>query len=122
MPPVSHSDPAIDLTTRMALALIDHWPLVAALLVMGYWIFPRVLKSTLLNGAGDIIRGIVRDENQKQSALAKDALDSRFKEHEQQESARFMEGEKRFRAIEMEIADLTDEYPLKRRRSRRRPE
>jgi hypothetical protein len=108
--------PEVDITTRMSYALVDHWPLVAALLITGYWIFPRVLKSTLLNGAGDIIRGIVREENVKQSVHAKEALDTRLKEHELQESARFQRGEDRFRQIEDEIAEMSGPLPRRRRR------
>ena len=118
MPPPGLS-PEVDLTTRMAFALVDHWPLVAALLAMGYWIFPRVLKASLRNGAGDIIRAIVKAENEAQSQLHKEVLDRRLKEHELEEQGRFQRGAVRMSGIEDEIDDITGSLKLKRHRRRR---
>lgn len=68
----------IDLSTRIIMSAVDHWPLVAGLLVASYWVTPRVLKAFFLNGGGEIVRGLVRQENEAQSIKHNADLDRRF--------------------------------------------
>jgi hypothetical protein len=106
-----------DLTTRIIGAAIDHWPLVAGILVAGYWVFPRMLKQVLLNGGGDTIRGIVSTENAKQTVLhaeeTRKIVNEAIQQHEKVEAMDRREAFARFEA------DITDRYDLKRRRKER---
>ena len=95
----------IDFTTRVINSALDHWPLVAGMGIVLYWLFPRalvqalnkdggeaiqnILKSTLNNGGGEIIRRIVQDENAKQTAIHAAEIDKRFSAHEEVEDHRF---------------------------------
>lgn len=47
--------------------LVANAPLVAALTAAYLWATPRTIKSTLMNGGGEIVRRIVKEENVIQS-------------------------------------------------------
>ena len=85
----------MDVYDQIVRAGIDHWPLVAGLLASGYWLFPKMLRSSLLNGSGEVIRTIMREENAAQTKLHSEELDRRFRLHEEEEDARFREIEDR---------------------------
>lgn len=84
-----------DLQTRIVNAALDHWPLLVGIAWAGYRMFPKMLKDTLSNGGGDIIRRIVKSENEAQTLAHADALDRRFQRHEEQEDRRFRTIEER---------------------------
>lgn len=69
----------------MLKALIDHGALVAALAAMGWWGGPRMVRATLANGGGDIIRGIVKTENLAQNAAHREAVSHAISKHEERE-------------------------------------
>jgi hypothetical protein len=92
---------------------------------------PETIKTTLRNGGGEIIRDIMRSENEQQSKLHKQELDQRFRDHEIDEQrrftasateskARFDAGEARFRAIEDDVLELAEVIKVRPTRSRRR--
>jgi hypothetical protein len=85
----------VDFTTRVINSAIEHWPLVAGIIVGFWWVFPKMLKQSLSNGGGDIIRRIVSEENAKQTVAHADELEKRFEKHERQEDARFTKIEDR---------------------------
>ena len=66
-------------------ALIAQAPLVAALGAIWYWTTPKLIRSVLSNGGGDIIRGIVRTENAEQSKETIASIDKALKAHEERE-------------------------------------
>jgi hypothetical protein len=86
---------AVDLQTRIVNAALDHWPLVAGIFIAGRWLFPKMLRETLSNGGGDIIRGIVKSENDAQTKTHAEELERRFARHEDQEDRRFRTIEER---------------------------
>lgn len=47
-------------------AVREHGPLVIAIFVAGYFLFPLMLKKTLLNGGGEAVRMIMKSENLEQ--------------------------------------------------------
>jgi hypothetical protein len=108
----------------MITAAVDHWPLVAGLFVALYWgvprVLPRVIKDVLLNGGGEIIRGIVKSENESQSLKTKEELDRRLREHEQQEAARFQAGSERVAQLEDDFDAFTGSHKIQQPRRRRR--
>lgn len=62
------------MSDRLINALIDHAPLVAALGVLYWTATPRLLKTTLSNGGGEIVRRIVGEENAKQTREVHEGL------------------------------------------------
>lgn len=108
---------ALPVTDRMVNAAIDHWPLVAALAISLWWAFPKMLRNTLSNGGGDIIRSIVRGENEHQTKgneekftrIVRDAITA----HEAVEANRLAMSLNAFRQ------EITERYELPRRRARR---
>lgn len=100
----------------MVNSAVDHWPLITSLAVALWWGFPRMLKATLRNGAGDIIREIVRQENDHQSRAAeertivivKDAIST----HE------LVEQQKITLALAALKAEITDRYEIPKNRRR----
>jgi hypothetical protein len=55
-------------------AIVEHAPLAVTLAIIYWKLTPRVLKATLTNGGGEIVRRIVREENATQST----AIDEKF--------------------------------------------
>lgn len=97
----------VDLQTRVINALIDHAPLLVGLAAVMRYMFPHLLRQGLTNGAGEIIRSIVKTENAAQSIKHAEAMDHRFEMHEAQE-------DRRFRIIEDEVFHRrkTDNNPV----------
>ena len=42
---------------------IEHAPLAIGIAVAYWWLTPKLLKVTLMNGGGEVVRRIVREEN-----------------------------------------------------------
>lgn len=94
-------------------AVVMNWPLVLAIAFVGYKVFPKMLRETLLNGGGEIIRAIVASENAKQS-VAHHAETTRIvgeaiRNHEEIEGARFG------KALADLRTEITGEYVLQPR-------
>lgn len=72
-------------------ALASNVPLVVAIATVYVWATPRLIRSTLQNGAGEVVKDIVRSANAEQSketaeAFAKvrerlSAVETRIKDH-----------------------------------------
>ena len=64
--------------------------------------FPAAIKQTLSNGGGEIIRGIIRTENEIQSRLHQEEtrriVDAAIKQHEIQEERKIREALEELRA------------------------
>lgn len=75
--------------------------------------FPQAIKSTLSNGGGEIIRKIIKEENELQSKLHRDEtsriVQEAIRAHEVIEQAKLQEAMSEFRA------EITDRYRLKGR-------
>lgn len=103
-------------TDQMIESSIAHIPLVAAFVVAGWYGFPLMFKKTLMNGSGDIIRQIVRVENEMQSKLhqqeTRQIVKDAIMEHEK------VEGEREAAAHQRLMDEITDTYQLKRRSRR----
>ena len=56
----------MDLLT-IANALATNAPLVVAFAAASYFIFPRAMRLSLMNGGGTLVRAIVAQENEKQT-------------------------------------------------------
>lgn len=52
----------MNLEEIMVTAIINNTPLVIGIAVAGWWLFPKLLRNSLLNGSGEVIRNIVREE------------------------------------------------------------
>jgi hypothetical protein len=70
---------------KLLTALVEHGPLVAAAALIYWKLTPRLLKATLQNGGGDIVRGIVRAENAAQSKSTHEAIEKSLADHEARE-------------------------------------
>lgn len=92
----------MDLSEKMVNALIAHWPFVAGFMVLGWWGLPHLIKKTLLNGGGDVIRLIVTSCNDAQTAKHRDEMESVVRraiaEHEEVEAERIGRALADFRA------------------------
>jgi hypothetical protein len=114
----------------------EHIALVIGVFFVGDWIFKRIkltwetakafvngvlderlpssIKQTLKNGGGEIIRAIVRTENEIQTRLHQEEtrkiVDQAIKAHEQVEATRLEQTLAEFRA------EITDSYKLPRRK------
>lgn len=85
-------------------SLAASWPTLLVLLGGFYglmrWQAPKAVKESLMNGSGDVVRGIVstivRSENELQTRNHTQELDSRFKRHQDDE-------DERFRALEEKV-------------------
>lgn len=108
---------SLDLQTRILNAAVDHWPLVVGAVIGGWWGFPLMFKKTLSNGGGEIIRAIIRTENEVQSRLNQEetrrVVDHAIKAHES------IEAERERAAHADLIQEITDRFQLTPRRNRR---
>lgn len=120
--------PGPDLISRAIYAAVDHWLLVVALAISAYWLFPKALatklpealgaklpeamKAYFTNGGGDLLRVIVKSENERQSEQQKKELELRFAA----QAAQFRDGEHRFAQLESRLENLEDERRQQRRR------
>jgi hypothetical protein len=59
---------------KMLEVLTSNLPLVAMLGTVYYAVTPRMIRSTLLNGGGEIVKGIVRACNAEQSKEHAEAI------------------------------------------------
>jgi hypothetical protein len=110
----------MDLQEQLVQAAIQHWPVVAAIGAAGYWLFPKMLKQTLTNGGGEIIRKIIKEENLEQSKAHTDETSRIVSQAIQQHEV--VEQQKLQLAIQGFRNEITDQYRLaKRPRSRARP-
>lgn len=73
------------MTDKLLETLISNGPLVVALGALYWWATPRLLKATLLNGGGNIVRSIVREENATQTLATHAAVKSALDDHESRE-------------------------------------
>jgi hypothetical protein len=108
----------VDTATKVVNALLDHWALLVGMAVITKWGFPWAIKAVLLNGGGDTIRKIVKEENAAQSAAHAETthtiVTNAIRNHEIVEEA---SRRKAFLDFEHEI---TDRYSLTRRPNRNR--
>lgn len=64
------------MTDKILEVLLNNAPLVVAIGSLYVWVTPRMIKSTLKNGAGDIVKDIVRAANAEQSLETQAAIGS----------------------------------------------
>lgn len=86
------------MTDKMFDTLVANGPLVASLAGFYYWATPRLVKSVLRNGGGEIVKRIVREANQEQSRETAEAfsrvrerlvaVETRLKDHARARSPR----------------------------------
>lgn len=97
----------MDLSGQIVKSMIDNWPLVVGMAILGKWTLPWAIKISLdkyfSNGGGEKLRLIVKEENEAQSRSQKDELDRRFREHNDRQEERFRAGDARFREIEQRL-------------------
>jgi len=72
-------------TNGIAHNIIDHAPLIVALAITMWWVFPKVLSVALRNGSGELIRAIIREENASQSKATREMVKEEIKIHEEVE-------------------------------------
>ena len=106
----------MDWQTEIYKSISEHLPLVVGLSVAAWWGFPKMLKNTLLNGGGEIIRSIVRQENDAQSLESEKRMEILVKEaisaHE------LVEQQKTTIALANLKAEITDRYEIPKNRRR----
>lgn len=69
----------------MLQAIIDHGLLAAALAIAYWWATPHLVKKTLLNGGGVVIRAHIEAANAAQSAETARVVGMAIERHEAQE-------------------------------------
>jgi hypothetical protein len=103
-----------EILMKMYNAVGNQWPLVAAIIALGWWGFPHLLKKTLLNGGGDTIRNIVAscnaDQSREHAEEMRRIVDDRIAAHEEVEAARF--GKALTDAMSELRAEVTGEHAL----------
>jgi hypothetical protein len=96
----------MDLTESIVKAFVDHVFLIIGMGVILWWvaknILPKELKLLLNNGGGDIIRKIVKDENDRQEVRQAAEFRTIIKEHEEVERIHFETAQK----AEQEIREI----------------
>lgn len=103
----------------MMKAVIDHGPLVVAVALAYWWATPRLLKATLRNGGGEIVREHVKAANAEQSIETASAIKRALEEHEGREFRQYGslgdavgQVRERMAALEARIADHLASKPV----------